>query len=42
MVRATSTDDISALVAASLAHWALTSSEVAAKPKPRTGRTTFV
>jgi hypothetical protein len=36
--RATSSDDITALVAATLALWALESSEVAAKPKQRGGR----
>jgi hypothetical protein len=40
--RATSADDITGLVAATLALWALESSEVAAKPKVRTGHAVFV
>ena len=40
--RATSTDDISSLVAASLSLWGLVSSEIAPKPEQRTGRATFV
>ena len=39
--RATSASDITATVAATLSLWALTSSEVAAKPKVRTGRALF-
>ena len=40
--RATSGDDISSLVAASLSLWALRSSEIAPKPRIRTGRAMFV
>lgn len=37
-----SESDITALVGATLALWRLTSSEVAAKPRKRSGRATFV
>lgn len=40
--RATSESDITALVAGTLAVWALESSEVTAKPKVRSGRAVFV